>query len=50
MMNRDDLSYSHLAAAAAAVKALRSRDFFKAYSERTRQVAAGARSRSHQSS
>jgi len=40
MMNRDDLSYSHLAAAAA-VKALQSQDFFKAYSERTRQVAAG---------
>ncbi len=43
MKNRDDASYFHLAAAAddAAVKALQSRDFFKSYTERTRQVAAG---------
>lgn len=43
MKNRDDVSYFHLAAAAddAAVKALQSRDFFKAYTERTRAVAAG---------
>src|SRR5271167_1293647 len=43
MKNRDDSSYFHLAAAAdeAAVKALQSRDFFKAYTEKTRQVAGG---------
>lgn len=43
MKNRDDQSYFHLAAAAdeAAVKALQSRDFFKAYTEKTRQVAGG---------
>ena len=43
MKNRDDASYFHLAAAAddAAVKALQSRDFFKAYQARTREVAAG---------
>jgi len=43
MKNRDDASYFHLAAAAddAAVKTLQSRDFFKAYSEATRKVAAG---------
>jgi len=42
MKNRDDASYFHLAAAAddAAVKALQSRDFFKAYQARTREVAA----------
>jgi hypothetical protein len=42
MKNRDDASYFHLAAAAdeAAVKTLQSRDFFKHYSEKTRQVAA----------
>ena len=43
MKNRDDASYFHLAAAAdeAAVKTLQSRDFFKHYTEKTRQVAAG---------
>ena len=43
MKNRDDQSYFHLAAAAddAAVKTLQSRDFFKAYTEKTRQVAGG---------
>lgn len=43
MKNRDDSSYFHLAAAAdeAAVKALQSRDFFKHYQEKTRQVAGG---------
>ena len=42
MKNRDDSSYFHLAAAAdeQAVKTLQSRDFFKHYTERTRQVAA----------
>ena len=43
MKNRDDASYFHLAAAAdeAAVKALQSRDFFRHYQEKTRQVAGG---------
>ena len=43
MKNRDDTSYFHLAAAAdeAAVKTLQSRDFFKHYTERTRQAASG---------
>ena len=43
MKNRDDNSYFHLAAAAdeQAVKTLQSRDFFKHYTERTRQVAGG---------
>ena len=43
MKNRDDASYFHLAAAAdeAAVKALQSRDFFKHYQGKTRQVAGG---------
>jgi hypothetical protein len=43
MKNRDDASYFHLAAAAdeAAVKTLQSRDFFKHYTERTRQAASG---------
>jgi len=43
MKNRNDASYFHLAAAAdeAAVKALQSRDFFKHYQEKTRQVAGG---------
>ena len=43
MKNRDDQSYFHLAAASddAAVKTLQSRDFFKAYTEKTRQVAGG---------
>jgi hypothetical protein len=43
MKNRDDSSYFHLAAAAdeAAVKTLQSRDFFKHYTEQTRQVAGG---------
>ncbi len=42
MKNRDDASYFHLAAAAddAAVKTLQSRDFFKAYQAKTREVAA----------
>ncbi len=41
MKNRDDSSYFHLAAAADdhAVKTLQSRDFFKHYTEKTRQVA-----------
>lgn len=40
--NRDDSSYFHLAAAAddQAVKTLQQRDFFKAYTAKTRQVAA----------
>jgi len=43
MKNRDDSSYFHLAAAAdeQAVKVLQSRDFFKHYTEKTRQVAGG---------
>jgi hypothetical protein len=43
MKNRDDSSYFHLAAAAdeQAVKTLQSRDFFKHYTEKTRQVAGG---------
>jgi hypothetical protein len=43
MKNRDDASYYHLAAAAdeAAIKNLQSRDFFKHYTEQTRQVAGG---------
>src|SRR5580704_17785944 len=43
MKNRNDSSYYHLAAAAdeAAVKTLQSRDFFKHYTEKTRQVAGG---------
>jgi hypothetical protein len=43
MKNRDDASYFHLAAAAdeQAVKTLQSRDFFKHYTEKTRQVAGG---------
>jgi hypothetical protein len=43
MKNRDDSSYYHLAAAAdeQAVKILQSRDFFKHYTEKTRQVAGG---------
>ena len=43
MKNRDDASYFHLAAAAdeAAVKTLQSRDFFKHYTESTRQAASG---------
>ena len=43
MKNRDDASYFHLAAAAddAAVKTLQGRDFFKHYTEKTRQVAGG---------
>jgi hypothetical protein len=41
--NRDDSSYFHLAAAAdeQAVKTLQGRDFFKHYTEKTRQVAGG---------
>ena len=40
---RDDTSYFHLASAAdeAAVKTLQQRDFFKHYTEKTRQVAKG---------
>jgi hypothetical protein len=43
MKNRDDTNYYHLAAAAdeQAVKTLQSRDFFKHYTEKTRQVAGG---------
>ncbi len=43
MKNRDDSSYFHLAAATdeQAVKTLRARDFFKHYTEKTRQVAGG---------
>jgi hypothetical protein len=43
MKNRDDSSYIHLAAAAdeQAVKALQARDFFKLYTEKTREVAGG---------
>jgi quinol monooxygenase YgiN len=43
MKNRDDQSYFHLAAATdeAAVKALQGRDFFKHYTEKTREVAGG---------
>jgi hypothetical protein len=43
MKNRGDSSYFHLAGAAddAAIKTLQSRDFFKAYQARTREVADG---------
>jgi len=43
MKNRDDTSYYHLAAAAdeQAIKALQAREFFKHYTEKTRQVAGG---------
>jgi hypothetical protein len=43
MKNRDDASYYHLAAAAdeQAVKTLQSRDFFKHYTEKTREAAGG---------
>jgi hypothetical protein len=43
MKLRDDLSYTHLAAAAdeQAIKALQSKDFFKRYTEKTRLVAGG---------
>ena len=43
MKNRDDSSYYHLAAAAdeAAIKTLQGRDFFKHYTEKTRQAAGG---------
>ena len=43
LKNRDDSGYFQLASAAddAAVKALQQRDFFKHYTEKTRQVAAG---------
>ncbi|MGZ3325127.1 MAG: hypothetical protein ACXU9C_29670 [Xanthobacteraceae bacterium] len=43
MKNCDDSSYFHLAAAAdePAVKTLQGRDFFKHYTEKTRQVAGG---------
>jgi hypothetical protein len=43
MKNRDDSSYFHFAAAAdeQAVKTLQQREFFKHYTEKTRQVAGG---------
>ena len=43
LKNRDDSSYYHLAAAAdeQAIKTLQARDYFKHYTERTRQVAGG---------
>jgi hypothetical protein len=43
MKNRDDTGYYHLAAAAdeQAIKALQAREFFKHYTEKTRQVAGG---------
>jgi hypothetical protein len=43
MKNRDDSSYYHLASAADehAIKTLQQRDFFKHYTEKTRQVAGG---------
>ena len=43
LKNRDDSSYFHLASAAdeAAVKTLQGCDFFKHYTEKTRQVAGG---------
>jgi hypothetical protein len=43
LRNRDDANYFHLASAAddAAVKTLQQRDFFKHYTEKTRQVAEG---------
>jgi hypothetical protein len=43
MKSRDDTSYYHLAAAAdeQAVKTLQAREFFKNYTEKTRQVAGG---------
>ncbi len=43
LKNRDDGHYVHLASVTddAAQKALQSRDFFKAYTEMTRKVAAG---------
>jgi hypothetical protein len=43
MKTRDDTSYYHLAAAAdeQAIKTLQQRDFFKHYTEKTRQVAGG---------
>lgn len=43
LRNRDDSSYWHLASAAdeTAVKTLQARDFFKHYTEQTRQVAEG---------
>ena len=43
LKNRDDSSYFHLASAVgdSAVKTLQTRDFFKHYTEKTRQVAGG---------
>ena len=43
LKHRDDASYWHLASAAddSAVKTLQQRDFFKHYTEKTRQVAGG---------
>ena len=43
MKNRDDAGYYHLAAATdeQAIKTLQARDYFKHYTERTRQVAGG---------
>jgi hypothetical protein len=43
MKNRDDSGYTHLAAVAddATIKTLQSRDFFRHYQEKTRQIAGG---------
>ena len=43
MKNRDDSRYCHLASAAdeQAIKTLQQREFFKHYTEKTRQVASG---------
>ena len=43
LKNRDDSSYYHLAVATdeQAIKTLQARDFFKHYTEKTRQVAGG---------
>ncbi len=43
LKNRDDANYTHLAAATdeQAIKTLQARDFFKHYTEKTRQVAGG---------
>jgi hypothetical protein len=43
LKNRDDADYCHLAAAVDehAIKALQSREFFKHYTEKTKQVAGG---------
>ena len=43
LKNRDDFGYTHLAAAVdeRAIKTLQAREFFKHYTEKTRQVAGG---------